>query len=219
MLREVPGAKRLTVAISALSLSVLMSVATGCTDKVAEPEPPPKPTTTASSAAPADPTELVKEDLKPGTGDRAVKEGDAIKVHYVGKLLKNGVKFDSNEAKDKPFEFTVGEGVIEGWSQGVVGMKKGGKRKLVIPSKLAYGESGHPPKIPASSALTFEIDLVGWADEPESDASASPASSADAPPAGSGSAAPAAGSAAPAAGSAKPKADAPKPTAKPKATP
>jgi hypothetical protein len=216
---EAQGAHRLEGTLSALSLSVLLSLPVACTDKVAEPEPPPKPTTTTSSSAPADPTELVKEDLKPGTGDRAVKDGDAIKVHYVGKLLKNGVKFDSNEAKDKPFEFTVGEGVIEGWSKGVVGMKKGGKRKLVIPAPLAYGESGHPPKIPANSALTFEIELVGWADEPDAAASASPSGSADAKPAGSGSAAPAAGSAAPKAEPAK--GDAPKPTAtaKPKANP
>jgi hypothetical protein len=174
--------------LSTTAALLVAALVVGCSDKIAEPEPPPKPTTSAASTP--DPTELAKEDLKPGTGDREVKTGDKIKVHYVGRLLKTNAKFDSNEAKDKPFEFTVGEGVIEGWSQGVVGMKKGGKRKLTIPAKLAYGEDGHPPKIPGNAPLVFEVELVGWSDEPE----AAPSGSAMAgEPAASASASAAAG--------------------------
>lgn len=187
----------------AFALSACMVFAAAC-DKVAEPEASPdKPATataSGSAAAPTDPQDLVKEDLKPGSGDRAVKKGDEIKVNYVGTLLKGGKKFDENTSADDPFTFTVGEGVIEGWSEGVIGMKKGGKRKLTIPWKMAYGEKGSPPKIPGKAPLVFEIDLLGWADEPAAAGSASAA-----PAAGSASAAPAAGSAsgAPAAGSAK----------------
>jgi len=171
------------------------ALAFGC-EKVAEPEAPPKPVTataTGSASSATDPAELIKEDVKPGAGERAVKKGDEIKVNYVGKLLKNGSKFDENISADEPFVFTVGEGVIEGWSEGVIGMKKGGKRKLTIPWKLAYGEKGSGKKIPAKAPLVFEIDLLGWADEPKAATSAS--ASASAGPAGSASALPAAGSA------------------------
>lgn len=201
-----------------LALSCLFLVLAGC-DKVAEPEATPdKPaasaTATSSAGSPTDPQEIIKEDLKPGAGDRVVKKGDEIKVNYVGTLLKGGKKFDENTSAEDPFTFTVGEGVIEGWSEGVIGMKKGGKRKLTIPWKMAYGDKGSPPKIPGKAPLVFEIDLLGWADEP-----AAPAGSASAAPA-AGSAAPAAGSAAPAAGSAAPAAGAgasakPKKEAKP----
>ena len=126
-----------------------------------------------------EPADLIKEDLQPGSGDREVKTGDDIKVHYTGKLLKNGFKFDSSVGKE-PFSFKVGEGVIQGWSDGVVGMKKGGKRKLTIPSKLGYGDDGSPPKIPAKATLVFEVEMLGWKDEASPSASAS--ASADAKP-------------------------------------
>lgn len=177
-------------------LVLTLGLAAGCQDKVDEPAPPPRSTLSAAPAPP-EPTELKSEDLKVGEGERAVKDGDEIKVLYVGRLLKNGVKFDSNEKRDDPFPFTVGEGVIEGWSKGVVGMKKGGKRKLTIPASLAYGEAGSPPKIPPNAALVFEIELIGWADEPAAPAgSASAAASASAGPAGSASAGPATSAAA-----------------------
>ena len=133
-----------------------------CQSTPAEPTPDPKPTTSAEPQV-ADPPELVSEDLKVGEG-REAKTGDKVKVNYVGRLLRTNFKFDSNEGK-KPFEFTIGEGVIEGWSQGVVGMKPGGKRKLTIPSRLAYKEKGQPPKIPASAPLVFEVELLGYSDE------------------------------------------------------
>ncbi len=174
----------------------LVLAAVSCQDKVAEPEPPPKPTTSAATVP--DPTELKIEDLTVGEGDRAVKEGDEVKVLYVGRLLKTNAKFDSNDKRDAPFKFKVGEGVIEGWSKGVVGMKKGGKRKLIIPSSLAYKEKGSPPKIPPNAPLTFEIELLGWADEKDAaptgsasgGASASAAPAASAGPAASATAGP-----------------------------
>jgi FKBP-type peptidyl-prolyl cis-trans isomerase FkpA len=93
-----------------------------------------------------------------GTGKEA-KNGDTVRVHYTGTLL-SGVEFDSSRGKS-PFDFTLGAGsVIKGWDQGVVGMKVGGHRRLVIPQALAYGEAGSPPKIPPKAGLKFEIELL-----------------------------------------------------------
>jgi peptidylprolyl isomerase len=101
-------------------------------------------------------------DSKEGQG-AAVKMGNEIQVHYTGWLYENGkrgAKFDSSVDRGQPFVFTVGEGVIDGWSQGVVGMKPGGKRELIIPGALAYGPSGRPPRIPPNATLDFEIELL-----------------------------------------------------------
>jgi FKBP-type peptidyl-prolyl cis-trans isomerase FkpA len=161
--RRVP-ASSLLAGLAAVALGVAGLALAACDDRVAEPDPGPKPKPVAAAPEPGD---LATDDLVVGTGDRTVKDSDTIRVHYVGKLLKNGVKFDENKADDQPFEFTVGEGVIEGWSKGVVGMKRGGKRKLTIPSKLGYGETGSPPKIPGGATLVFEVELVGWKGDPE----------------------------------------------------
>jgi FKBP-type peptidyl-prolyl cis-trans isomerase len=100
-----------------------------------------------------------KKDIKEGSGP-AVKNGDRVTVHYVGKLL-NGKKFDSSRDRGEPFEFTVGEkGVIAGWDAGVVGMKKGGIRRLIIPPAIAYGPGGSPPVIGPNQVLDFEIELL-----------------------------------------------------------
>lgn len=102
---------------------------------------------------------LKKEDLVVGTGAEA-KNGDVISVHYVGTLL-DGTKFDSSRDRGTPFEFTLGAGkVIQGWDQGVLGMKVGGKRKLTIPPSLGYGNFAQG-KIPANSILVFEVELLG----------------------------------------------------------
>src|SRR5690349_2640293 len=104
--------------IAPLALTAFVVLA-AC-DKVAEPEASPEKPATATATAsgsagsPTDPQELIKDDLKPGTGDRAVKKGDEIKVNYVGTLLKGGKKFDENTSAEDPFTITVGEGVIEG---------------------------------------------------------------------------------------------------------
>jgi len=92
-----------------------------------------------------------------GEGKEA-KVGSKVKVHYTG-TFENGEKFDSSKGKD-PYELTIGKAeVIKGWEEGLEGMKVGGKRKLIIPPKLAYGEKGRPG-IPPNSTLLFEIELV-----------------------------------------------------------
>lgn len=101
---------------------------------------------------------MVIDDIVNGTGDE-VKEGDTVSVHYVG-TLQDGYEFDNSTKRGQPFEFTVGEGrVIKGWEQGLVGMKVGGKRILVIPPDLAYGKQAIGP-IPANSVLVFSIELL-----------------------------------------------------------
>jgi peptidylprolyl isomerase len=98
------------------------------------------------------------EDLKVGEGSE-VTGGDYITIHYHGTLL-NGQKFDSSYDRGRPFKTRIGVGdVIEGWDMGVVGMKSGGKRRLTIPSTLAYGnrEIGD---IPPNSTLIFEVELI-----------------------------------------------------------
>lgn len=137
-------------------------VTAGCENKVPEPEATQVPAKETQEVA--GPKSLVKEDLKVGTGPAAQK-GDMVKVHYTGKLLKTNYKFDSSVGKD-PFKFTIGKGdVIKGWDEGVVGMKKGGKRKLTIPSDLAYGKEGKPPQIPGDAPLVFEIELLSIGDK------------------------------------------------------
>lgn len=107
-----------------------------------------------------EPDELVAQDLVVGEGTTA-KEGDTVKVQYVGVLFDGGKEFDSSWKRDKePFEFPLGQGqVIQGWDQGVAGMKEGGRRRLIIPSSLAYGPQGQPPTIPPDAALVFVVDL------------------------------------------------------------
>lgn len=100
-------------------------------------------------------------DITVGDGKEA-QPGDRVRVHYTGWLKENGRKFDSSRDGfgQEPFEFMIGEGrVIQGWDEGVPGMKVGGKRKLVIPSRLAYGLSGQGD-IPPSADLIFEVELV-----------------------------------------------------------
>ena len=103
---------------------------------------------------------LVIEDIKIGEGQE-VEKFNIVTVNYTG-LLEDGTKFDSSLNPGRtPFRFTVGAGqVIQGWDQGLIGMKVGGKRKLTIPPDLGYGSRDNGP-IPANSTLIFEIDLLG----------------------------------------------------------
>ena len=103
--------------------------------------------------------ELVIEDLREGTGPEA-RAGQMVVVHYVG-TLTDGSKFDSSRDRGKGFSFALGGGqVIQGWDQGVAGMKVGSLRKLTIPPSLGYGPRGYPPVIPPNSTLVFEVELL-----------------------------------------------------------
>lgn len=101
------------------------------------------------------------EDLVVGEGP-AAEEDDLVLVAYTGKL-KDGTEFDSNDKPDgDPYAVVIGVSpVIQGWHDGLVGIKKGGHRKLTIPYMLAYGEAGSPPKIPAKADLVFDIKCLG----------------------------------------------------------
>jgi peptidylprolyl isomerase len=102
--------------------------------------------------------ELVITDVVPGTGKEAVK-GALVSVHYEG-TLENGSVFDSSHVRGRPIEFVLGTGrVIQGWDQGLMGMKVGGKRTLFIPAHLAYGERAIG-SIPPNSNLNFTVELL-----------------------------------------------------------
>jgi len=135
-------------------LLVLVAASSGCEETPTSPSDQP----------------LTVTDIRPGTGAIALN-GNLLSVHYVGWLYdpsrtdgKGGV-FDTTRS-GTPFTFTLGaEDVIPGWDQGLVGMSVGGLRRLVIPPKLAYGESRVGP-IPPYSTLVFEIELLGIGQEP-----------------------------------------------------
>lgn len=121
----------------------------------ASAEPAPAGTDAAISPAPG----LVIRDVKVGTGRLALR-GTTLKVHYVGRLA-DGHEFDSSRSRKEPFRFELGKGhVIKGWEEGIVGMRVGGIRRLVIGPQLAYGARGAPPTIPPGATLTFEVELL-----------------------------------------------------------
>jgi len=105
------------------------------------------------------PSGLTIEDTVVGEGATASAGRDII-VHYAG-WLADGTQFDSSKEKQDPFEFTLGKKeVIDGWEEGLRGMKVGGTRKLTIPPQLAYGEDGAGDTIPPNATLTFEVELL-----------------------------------------------------------
>ena len=121
-------------------------------------ETPEKPSVEVPEGDP--PKELQVEDLEEGEGDE-VKEGDTVSVHYVGVDFKSGEEFDNSYDRGQPFTFQVGQGeVIQGWEEGLIGMKVGGRRQLVIPPKMAYGKRGAPPAIGRNATLVFVVDLI-----------------------------------------------------------
>jgi peptidylprolyl isomerase len=121
------------------------------TDLGAKPKVP-KPTGTP-------PTELVTEDVVVGEG-RAAGPGDHVAVQYVGVSYSNGEQFDASWDRGQPFDFPLGaKRVIQGWDFGVTGMREGGRRTLVIPPSLGYGERGMGPIAP-NETLVFVVDLV-----------------------------------------------------------
>lgn len=107
----------------------------------------------------ATPSGLKMVDVKAGNGTEATA-GHEVVVHYTG-WLTDGKKFDSSRDRGEPFTFNLGAGeVIQGWDQGVDGMKVGGRRKLVIPADLGYGDNGAPPDIPPGATLVFDVELL-----------------------------------------------------------
>jgi FKBP-type peptidyl-prolyl cis-trans isomerase len=104
-------------------------------------------------------TKLQTRDLKIGSGAVAMP-GRRVKVHYTGTLL-DGLKFDSSRDRGEPFEFTLGQhDVIDGWEEGIKGMRAGGIRELTIPSSMGYGAQGMGADIPPNAALKFEVELL-----------------------------------------------------------
>jgi peptidylprolyl isomerase len=173
---------RLPILLACLLLSLFLASCGGDDDEsTATPEPAATATATAEAAGSVDassiskdlaekpkvakpggtpPTELVKEDIVKGKGP-AAKPGDVVSMQYAGWSWSTGTEFDSSWSRNRePFQFQLGaQMVIPGWDQGIVGMKKGGRRLLVIPPDLAYGEQGSPPAIGPSETLIFVVDL------------------------------------------------------------
>ena len=106
------------------------------------------------------PDELLIEEIVVGDGEEA-KGGQSAVVHYVGVGVTSGEEFDASWNRGEPFDFPLGAGhVIKGWDQGVVGMRVGGRRRLVIPSHLGYGERGAGGVIAPNETLIFVVDLL-----------------------------------------------------------
>lgn len=154
---------RLGVLVGSLALAA-------CNGAPPPPEvaPGPAPADEPAETA-ADPVQLPSGlqyiDLVAGTGDLAVR-GKMARVHYTGWLL-DGTEFDSSWNRRQPFDFPLGAGqVIAGWDLGVENMRVGGRRQLIIPPQLAYGETGAPPDIPPDATLVFEVDLLAVYDAP-----------------------------------------------------
>lgn len=110
---------------------------------------------------PEPPTELVVTDVTVGDGPEAAS-GDTVSVHYVGVAHSTGEEFDASYNRAAPLQFRLGVGqVIAGWDQGVQGMKVGGRRQLVIPAHLGYGDRGAGGAIKPGESLIFVVDLLG----------------------------------------------------------
>ena len=106
------------------------------------------------------PKQLETRDIKKGTGATA-KAGDEVSMNYVGVSYSTKKQFDASYDRGEPFTFTLGQGaVIDGWDEGIVGMKVGGRRELIIPPDKGYGAQGQPPSIKPNETLVFIVDLV-----------------------------------------------------------
>ena len=171
------GVTRRRLALACLLLSAVLAASCGGSsnsnsgsndEAAATPAPTSTPTPTPAAAKKPKvkvphgkpPKHLVKRDLKVGTGLPA-RAGQRVTVQYVGVDYKNGKQFDASWDRGQPFQFVLGAGqVIRGWDEGVVGMRPGGRRELIIPPSLGYGPQGQPPVIHRNETLVFVVDLI-----------------------------------------------------------
>jgi peptidylprolyl isomerase len=163
--------------LAALTALVLTLAACGGDDDEGEPaagdtateqaEAPPQQVSTNLDERPvigrpsgSPPAELQTEDIVEGDGTRA-RSGDEVTMQYVGVNFSTGDEFDASWNRGEPFVFPLGGGqVIQGWDEGIVGMREGGRRMLTIPPEMGYGAQGQPPSIPPNETLVFVVDLV-----------------------------------------------------------
>lgn len=160
-------ALRTSVLLAALAASLPLAA---CSDSSGDPVAPtpatPVDATTFSTSLGVNlasstrlPSGVYIRELVVGTGP-VVSPGQQLSMRYTG-WLANGTQFDSNVGAATPFRFTLGAAqVIEGWDLGIVGMRVGGQRQLVIPSALGYGVRGSPPRIPSNAVLVFNVEVV-----------------------------------------------------------
>ena len=157
-----------TIAITAAVVAVAVCTALWAQDSATTKPADAAPATQGAATAPVGEKVVTPSGLTIITvakGDGGAKAGDTVWVHYTGKLA-DGKKFDSSkdhlETQQSGIEFALGAGnVIKGWDEGVVGMKIGEKRTLIIPPQLGYGERGAGGVIPPNATLTFDIELMG----------------------------------------------------------
>jgi FKBP-type peptidyl-prolyl cis-trans isomerase FkpA len=144
------------ITVTAFSLAAVSACGGGGTEEEEQP----------AAMADSGITALQKQDVNAGTGTEATK-GKTVRVHYTGWLYdasaadKRGRKFDSSKDRNEPFEFRLGgQDVIQGWDEGVAGMKVGGTRILTIPPAMGYGARGAGGVIPPNATLLFEVELL-----------------------------------------------------------
>lgn len=150
--------RKLSLALVCMAVVLGQTTAT-LADPPKKPTKPPAKTAKAKTVTTKSGLKYIDEVVGKGASPKA---GQEVTVHYVGTLL-TGKKFDSSRDRGMPFTFTIGQGmVIKGWDEGVMSMKVGGKRKLIVPANLAYGPGGTPDgTIPPNATLNFEVELLG----------------------------------------------------------